>query len=274
MNIVLAALILIAVVACAVTAMLLVRKRAPDGGYFADSDRAAGIFGVIATGFAVLLGLLVFLGFESYDASRRGAEAEALVVAQQIQTARLLPEEVSADLTGQLVCYSRSVIDLEWERLENGTLGNDINPWGAEMFKTVLQIQTTTPEQETAYDRWLEQTSQREVARQDRIHGATGILPVPLWIGLLFITAIVVGYVFGFADSGERVVIQGMLMGAVVAVITTMLLLLTFLDDPFHGDIGGLQPTAMERAVELIDQQLALLGQGVTVPCDDSGVPA
>jgi hypothetical protein len=39
----------VAVVA-AVSILLLVRRRAPEGSYFADGDRAAGIFGVLATG--------------------------------------------------------------------------------------------------------------------------------------------------------------------------------------------------------------------------------
>jgi hypothetical protein len=83
MNIVWAFLIIVATGAIAVAAMLLVRRRAPEGSYFADSDRAAGIFGVLATGFSVLLGFLIFLGFESYDASRSGAETEALTVARR-----------------------------------------------------------------------------------------------------------------------------------------------------------------------------------------------
>ena len=102
MNVVWGALIVGVATSVAVAAMLAVRRRAPEGGYFTDSDRAAGIFGVIATGFSVLLGFLIFLGFESYDASRTGAETEALTVAQQIQTAQLLPAEVSDDLTGEL----------------------------------------------------------------------------------------------------------------------------------------------------------------------------
>jgi hypothetical protein len=48
MNIVWAALVVVGVTAVAVTVMLLVRRRAPEGSYFADSDRAAGIFGVIS----------------------------------------------------------------------------------------------------------------------------------------------------------------------------------------------------------------------------------
>ena len=75
MNVVWAALIIAGVCAVAVTALLLVRRRAPEGGYFEDGDRAAGVFGVLATGFSVLLGFIIFLAFESYDQSRSGAEA-------------------------------------------------------------------------------------------------------------------------------------------------------------------------------------------------------
>jgi len=74
MNIFVAVLVVVAVTAVAVAAMLVVRRNAPDGSYFHDGDRAAGVFGVLATGFAVLLGFVVFLAFTSYDAARSGAE--------------------------------------------------------------------------------------------------------------------------------------------------------------------------------------------------------
>jgi hypothetical protein len=96
--------------------MLLVRLRAPEGSYFADGDRAAGVLGVIATGFSVLLGLIVFLAFESYDQSRTGAEAEARLVTQQFETAQFLPLAVRRDLGHELVCYARFVVT-EWPRL-------------------------------------------------------------------------------------------------------------------------------------------------------------
>src|SRR5262245_36355655 len=112
----------------AVTAMLLVRRNAPDGGYFADGDRAAGVFGVLATGFSVLLGFIVFLAFTSYDQSRSGAETEALTVVQQIETAQFLPANVAGELTGELVCYGRSVVNDEWDRMRAGTLDDNLNP--------------------------------------------------------------------------------------------------------------------------------------------------
>src|SRR5215208_6958357 len=159
MNVVWGVLVTAAVVAIAVTAMLLVRRRSPDGGWFADGDRAAGVFGVLATGFSVLLGFIVFLAFESYDQSRAGAEAEALVLAQQVETAARLGEPVAVPLTGELICYGRSVVHVEWPRATEGTLGDQINPWGVKLFKTVQTARLSTPAREAAYGKWLDQTS-------------------------------------------------------------------------------------------------------------------
>lgn len=271
MNIVLGGLVVLVASSLAITAMLLARRRAPEGGYFANGDRAAGVFGVLATGFSVLLGFLIFLSFESYDASRAGAEEEALTVAQQVETAQLLPEPAADEMTGALVCYARFVVHSEWDAMEDGTLGEQFNPWGAEMFQVTDSMEPETASEEAAFVKWLDQTSERESARQDRIHGAVGVIPTPLWIVLFFISGIVVIYLLAFADSGERAPIQGLYMGTVVSVIVAMLLLLNFLDDPIHDGIGGLQPVAMERALVHIDDALVVSGTEATIPCDESG---
>ena len=273
MSLVIAFLIVVAAVAVGIAAMLLVRRTAPDGSYFHDGDRAAGVFGVLATGFAVLLGFVVFLAFTSYDAARAGAEAEALTVAQQVETAQFFPPSVAGELTGELVCYARSVAGVQWERMESGTLGEQINPWGVELFRTLRTVEPQTPTEQSAYDKWLDQTSAREEARSDRIHGAVGVIPTPLWLVLFFSAGLIFVFMLFFADSGERAVVQALLIGTVVAVITSMLLLLNFLDNPFHDGIGGLRPVAMERTLEIIDQELTIAGQDTPPPCDASGNP-
>ncbi len=254
-----------------VAAMLVVRRRAPDGGYFNDGDRAAGVFGVLATGFAVLLGFVVFLAFTSYDAARAGAEAEALIVAHQVETAQLLPADVADDLTGELVCYARSVVGVQWERMEAGTLGEDLNPWSVELSRTFQTIDPQTPSQQAAYSKWLDERSAREDARNDRVHGAVGVIPVPLWVVLFFTSGVIGLYLLFFADSGERAVVQALLMGSVVSVVVSMLLLLQFLDNPFHDGVGGLRPVAMERTLKVLDQELRVNGGDVRPPCDARG---
>ena len=215
---------------------------------------------MLATGFSVLLGFIIFLAFETYDESRAGAEEEALVVAQQVETAQFLGAPVADELTGELVCYGRSVVHTEWPRAESGDQGDAINPWGVEMFQTIKTVQPKTPSEQAAYGKWMDQTSDREEARIDRIHGADGIIPAPLWVVLFLISVVIFVFMLFFADRGEGAVTQAVLMGSVVTVVVAMLLLLGFLDNPFHEGVGGVRPVAMERTLRIVDEALEAVG--------------
>jgi hypothetical protein len=272
-NILLGAVAVAVVTALAIAAMLWRRKGAPEGSYFADGDRASGVFGVLATGFSVLLGFIVFLSFTTYDSSRSGAEEEAVIVAQQFQTAQFFDDAVAAELTGELVCYGRSVAGEEWDRLEAGTLGDGINPWGVVMFDTLVDFEPESNAEQSAYDRWLDQTSAREQARNDRVHAVSGVIPAPLWIVLLFVSGVIFLYMLFFADRGERATTQALLMGSVVSVITTLLLLLVFFNQPFQDDVGGLRPDSMERILRLTDELALATGIEIDAPCDQDGRP-
>src|SRR4051794_23821903 len=94
MSLVWTIVLLLVVNAVTIGAMLLVRRRAPEGSYFKDGDRASGVFGVLAGGFAIFAGFIIFLAFTTYDQSRSGAESEALTMIQQFETAELMPPAV------------------------------------------------------------------------------------------------------------------------------------------------------------------------------------
>ena len=51
-----------------------------------------------------------------------------------------------------------------------------------------------------------------------------------------------------------------------------MLLLLQFLDSPFHPGVGGLRPVAMQRTLRIMDQELKIVDP-VPIPCDAHGNP-
>jgi hypothetical protein len=273
MNLLLAVAVVVVCTAVAVSLMLFVRRRAPDGSYFNDGDRAAGVFGVLATGFSVLLGFVVFLAFTSYDSARAGAEDEARIVAQQVETAQFLPAAQREDLTAELVCYARSVAGVQWTRMENHSIGDDLNPWSVRMFQTFRTVDPKTATEQAGYSKWLDERTDREDARSSRIHGATGVIPKPLWYVLFFAALVIVGFMLFFADSGERALVQAVLMGSVVALIVSMLLLLQFLNNPFHKGVGGLRPVAMERSLRIIDQEIDVAGLHITPPCDAQGNP-
>lgn len=273
MNLLVGLAVVLLVTSVTVAAMLFVRRRAPEGSYFSDGDRASGVFGVLATGYSVLLGFIIFLAFSSYDQSRSGAETEATIVAQQVQTAQFLPGTSREELTDELTCYARSVAGVEWDAVDKGTLGDQINPWGGELFKTISTVKPRTATEQSAYDRFMDETADRQQARIDRVHGAEGIIPAPLWLALFVISGVIFAYMLFFADRAEGAVTQGMLMGSVTVVICLLLLLLRFFDHPHGGGVGRLQPTAMERTIGLIATQAELAGITVSPPCDDRGNP-
>jgi hypothetical protein len=272
-TLVYAALIVVVVAAFAITCMLLVRRSAPEGSYFADGDRASGVFGVLATGFAVLIGFVVFLAFESFDTSRSGAEAEARTVAQQMETAQFMPASSRAALSGELICYARFVVHREWPEMRAGTLEDSLNPWGVATFKTLRTIDPRSASEQAAYSKWLDQRSDRENARADRAHGAEGVIPMPLWIVLFLSAGVIFVFMMFFADSAERRIVQGTMIGGVAVVISSTFVLLWFLDNPYHKGVGGLAPVAMERTIRQLAQEVKVANVHPLITCDADGVP-
>jgi Protein of unknown function (DUF4239) len=263
--------ILVVVNAVAISAMLLVRRRAPEGSYFTDGDRASGVFGVLAGGFAIFAGFIIFLAFTTYDQSRSGGEAEALTVVQQFETAQLLPPASRASLGGELVCYGRSVVHQEWPQMQDGKGGDTINPWSIALFRSLQLVNPKTASEQAAHSKWLDQTSDRETGRRDRLHGAEGIIPTSIWLALFLIAGVVFAYMLFFADSGEGAVSQAMLMGSATTVIVVTLAAINALNNPYRHGVGQIKPVAMQRSLRILDSARAVLNARAPVPCDARG---
>lgn len=268
-----AVLIILVALAVGITAILVVRRSAPEGSHYQNADRAVGVLGVVATGFAVLLGFVVYLAFQSFETSRSGAESEARIVVQQLQTAQLLPPDLSDEFSGNLVCYARTVVHDEWARMRAGTLSESTNPWGIAAFRTLSSIDPQTQQQQTVYARSLELRSDRQQARQDRIRGAEKVIPSPLWMVLFISAGVVLVFLVLFADPAESGFVQAMTMGGVVMVIVSSLLLLASLNRPFHPGPGSLNPIAMERTLRIIEDVTVEGLWSFPIPCDSLGAP-
>ena len=230
----LAACAIVAVVAVAVTAMLLVRRRAPEGSYFTDGDRASGVFGVLATGFSVLLGFIIFLAFTSYDQSRSRRRDRGARGAPAGRGGAVPPAAVARSLTGELSATGATSPG------RNGTAwrpapGRRHQPVGGRAVRDAQDGRAADRRREqSAYDKWLDLTSTREEARRDRIHGAEGVIPSPLWIVLFVHLRGDLRLHAVLRRPRERAVTQAVLMGSVAAVITPAAAPLAFLDNPFR----------------------------------------
>jgi hypothetical protein len=271
-NLWLAGGLVIAAALVAVALLLVIRRFSPHGGHFGDTGRAAGVFSILATSFAVLFAFVVFLAFGAYSKSSDGADVEAQAVNQQFETAQYFPTEVSPQVGAELVCYGRSVVYQEWPQMA-AQQPPGINQWAGPLFLTVKSVNPVTPQEQAAWAKWLDQTTQREQARQERIVGPDGVITAPVWFVLLISAGIVWAFVFLFADRGEGSFMQAALVGSVTAMIVSGLLVINFLDHPYSPGSGSLQPTAMVETLDRIDQAQQLLHIELPQLCDDAGLP-
>src|SRR4051794_10459110 len=130
--------------------------------------------------------------------------------------------------------------------MQKGTLAEGPKPWGVALFGSLRVAEPRSPSQQAAYAKYLDERSDREDARAQRTHGASGIIPTPLWLVLSVSAVSLLLFMLFFADSGEGPFVQATMMGGVAVLVTSLLLLLWFLDNSYRGGVGALKPAAME----------------------------
>jgi hypothetical protein len=268
-----AAFIVAGSVVAVVAGLLVVRRLAPSGGYFADSTRGAGVFSVLARGVAVLLAFVIFLALQTFRTAKDDAGEEAIATTQLYRTTALLADPAGSELRGDLVCYARAVVDDEWRTMISGDESSTVQGWLDRMTSTVASISPENDRETTAYAEWFDQDAQRREGRRGRLAQAEPFVPSLLWGVLVFGALLVIGYMMLFADPTERGPVQAFMVGAVTAVIVSGLVVVAFLDSPYGERAGSIHPTEMRRTLELIEQTRTPPFASLQIPCDQRGTP-
>jgi hypothetical protein len=253
-------------VAAAVTAKLLVRRRAPVGGWFTDPPRSAGTLSVIGTMFAVVLAFVILLALQSYQRAREGGSIEAVAVTELHSVAGVFKPPVSDRLQGGLVCYGRAVIADEWPAMREGRSSDLVQSWVDKVHRDFANTNPQGAREETAYAQWFDEQAQRRDGRRERLAEATPFVPIPLWLVLSLGASLTLAYMVAQADRREGLFIQAIPIAFVAALVTAGLLVIFFLDHPYADTGGTIKPTEMQRTLAFIDQ-------GVPAPCDEHGTP-
>ena len=271
MNPALAVAIIVVAVSGTVGLMLLVRRRSPVGGFFADSDRAAGVFGVVGTGFAVLLAFVIFLAFGSYDRAREEASREAVATHELFRAAKLFSPAERQELDGQLICYARAVVRDEWGTMRHGRESPVVDRWLEQIEQTVDRLRLNGERQRVAYEHWFDQASERREGRRGRLAEAAPFVPPLVWLALILGGFLIIAYMCFFTDRGERMIVQAMMMGAITAMVVAGLLVVRFLDRPYEDASGSIKPVAMAATLEQMEAERRASPAAGPNPCDEDG---
>ena len=189
-----APLVLVVMVTAAITVKLLLRRRAPMGGWFTDPPRSAGTLGVIGTMFAVMLAFVIFLALQSYQRAQEGSSVEAIAVTELHSIAEVFQAPSSDRLQGGLVCYARAVIEDEWPAMRHGHYSELVQSWTDELGREFAITDPHGAQQETAYAQWFDEQAQRREGRRERLAEATPLVPLPLWFVLGIGASLTIAY--------------------------------------------------------------------------------
>jgi Protein of unknown function (DUF4239) len=273
-NLYFAAAVIVGVTAVVLTMVFFLRRVFPVGGIFTDSDRAAGIFGVLGTSFAVLLAFVIFLSFETFGNAKQAASVEAVAVQELYRDAQLFAPEEREQLEGQLICYARAVIDDGWRAMrEQQRTSRLVDEWVLRLEVTSNRVDLSDPQSAVGYEQWNTQSSERRDGRRARVAEATPFVPPPLWYALLLGAVLLLTYGCLYADRGERFWVQAIAIGSLTVIVTAGMLTVRFFDLPYQDEPGSIRPIEMQRTLERLEELRGQEFGDVIVPCDEQGRP-
>lgn len=260
--------------ALAVGAMLAFRRYlAPPGGHLHDVPSGPGTFGVVGTGFAVLLAFVIFGSFGSYQAARDYSGAEAVAVRQLYSTSDYFSAPTSAVLHGELICYARAVAEDEWSLMQESRESPAVVEWVDRMDQTLQAAPVGDAKQAAALGHWLSQSQDRQESRRGRLAEAQPFVPGFLWIVLCLLVVAVLTFQVMFVDPMSAALGQAVAMGAITATLVSGLVLIWVLDRPFNDRGAAIAPTRMNAAEQAMEADYAESGTTTPLPCSASGQP-
>jgi hypothetical protein len=255
MDLWLAAVVILGAAAVSAAGMLIVRRHSPAGTYFNDPIPAGAVYTVVGTAYMVIVAFVFFVAFESYAGAKSDAEEEARATLAMFHATLPFSPAARARLQGQVICYAREVIDDEWPAMREGKTSPAVDARVTALEVSAAGIALEGDKQLAAYDHWFALNEERRRGRQGRIGEASGLVPPVLWLILIVGAVVVIAAVGFFADSREAWVTQAAMIASVAVIVASGLVLVRFLDRPYEGKSGSIEPTAMTRTLAQMQRE-------------------
>src|SRR5689334_8839177 len=265
------AIILIGTEICALALIVVRRWRQTRPTRYHKSPIAGDIFGVIGTGFAVILAFVIFTAFESYQKARDDTGIESVATRQMYSLTPYFEAQSRDRLKGDLLCYGRAVIYQEWPTMATGDSSPVVDQWTDWLDADMRSTPIATVKEIEVFNTWFNQSAARQEGRRGRLAEAAPYVPPFVWamLGLLFV--VVIGYEILFASPRTPMIPQVIGVSAVAATMLAGIVVVYVLDAPFADRGAKLPPTRMTATVATMEGLYE--GAPGSYPCDAQGNP-
>ncbi len=203
----------------------------------------------IGTVLAVLLSFMVVTVWQQYNDSENTVQKEASAVADLHRLATAFPDPFRTNLHAGLDRYLNDVVNDEWPKMQTGGVSKLAHRDAVGLGALIYTYTPRNPHESQLDAQALSEVVSMVDARRSRLHDNETGIPIVLWVAMILVSIISVGFIYLFRV--ERPAMRLAMIVAFTATLGLIFVLIAELDYPFRGDTH-----ITSHAFLLVDQQL------------------
>jgi len=228
-------LIVAATVFCALLFVHILNRMWPWEARRSHNDLIGWQLSILGTTYAVMLGFMLYTVWTNFGEADLNVDLEANALVNMHALSMGLPEPQRTALRDLARSYADTALDHDWPDMAAGEEPRATAAINAEMWKTIMSVQSATPTESTAEDHALSQLSALTEHRRTRILQNASRLPAVLWWVLMVggTVTILSSCMFG----SESVKLHSLQVFAFALLIVLCLIAIGDINRPFQGTV-------------------------------------
>lgn len=228
--------IVIAVIVVAVAIHAFFQNRFKSDVLRRHNDVAGFLFSAVGVIYAVVLGFIVVVVWEKYDATVANVENEVAAVSDLYRSVGAYPDPLRAQIRDELSRYVDQMIQAEWPLMAQDV---NVNPDVVILEDAGHQVETFVPKtaaQSNAQQAATEQVVRLFDARRQRLIHSAPSVPGVLWFALTAgaVSMLTFAFLFGSENRPAQLVMTAILAG----LIAILFVVIQEFDGPFSGSVS------------------------------------
>jgi Na+/melibiose symporter-like transporter len=232
------ALIVIAVFAgTSIVGLMLIRRRVDPQRLRDDHDVAGFTFGVVGAFYGVVLAFVIVAAWQRFERATETAQRESLAISNLFSLSQGLSEPQRSQMQAALRAYTSRVINHEFSAMQHSDFHQSMEPV-RRLWAVLLNLRRSPPpgpEQQTIFDKSIDQMAELSDARQLRYMYYSEDLPSVVWLVIYVGCFITLG--FGYFFGTRNLKSQALMVGTFAALIGLTILAISELATPYQGAV-------------------------------------
>jgi hypothetical protein len=199
------------------------------------NDVAGFLFSAIGVIYAVVLGFVVVVVWEKYDATVSNVDGEVAGVSDLYRTASGLPEPLRLQVRKELLQYAADVANVEWPQMRHAAIVQRDLPLLEDVGQKIDQFKPSSAGEADIQQMALTQLERLFDARRARVYESGPSVPLVLWFALIAgaLAVLAFAFMFGVENQGAQLWMTAILAG----LIAILFIVIADFDHPFRGSV-------------------------------------